>query len=117
MPSRDKLYLAAFGFYLRDQRGLLPVSPFAPSLDPGDNLNFGHATLLLELQKVSVSGYAKHRQFAATTLHVQRRTFTFCRGYDELRVFLRFRTSPRQPVSASRRRLLHLRRALSRNPR
>ena len=34
-----------------------------------------------------------------------------CRGYDELRAFLRFRTHHRQPVSANRRRLLHLRRA------
>ena len=35
----------------------------------------------------------------------------FCRGYDELRDFLRPRTRHNQPVSASRRRLLHLRRA------
>jgi putative transposase len=34
----------------------------------------------------------------------------FCRGYDELRAFLRIRTHHRQPVSANRRRLLHLRR-------
>jgi len=37
----------------------------------------------------------------------------FCRGYDELRAFLRPRTRHNQPVSASRRRLLHLRRATS----
>ncbi len=35
----------------------------------------------------------------------------FCRGYDELRAFLRPRTRHNQPVSAGRRRLLHLRRA------
>jgi transposase-like protein len=35
----------------------------------------------------------------------------FCRGYDELRNFLRPRTRHNQSVSASRRRLLHLRRA------
>jgi transposase-like protein len=35
----------------------------------------------------------------------------FCRGYDELRAFLRLRTRHNQHVSASRRRLLHLRRA------
>jgi transposase-like protein len=35
----------------------------------------------------------------------------FCRGYDELRAFLRFRTHHRQPVAVNRRRLLHLRRA------
>ena len=35
----------------------------------------------------------------------------FCRGYDELRAFLRPRTRHRQHVPASRRRLLHLRRA------
>src|SRR4051794_32577670 len=35
----------------------------------------------------------------------------FCRGYDELRAFLRLRTRHNQPVPASRRRLLHLRRA------
>jgi putative transposase len=35
----------------------------------------------------------------------------FCRGYDELRGFLRPRTRHNQPVPASRRRLLHLRRA------
>ena len=35
----------------------------------------------------------------------------FCRGHDELRAFLRPRTRHNQPVSASRRRLLHLRRA------
>jgi putative transposase len=37
----------------------------------------------------------------------------FCRGYDELRNFFRSRTRHNQPVSASRRRLLHLRRAAS----
>jgi putative transposase len=37
----------------------------------------------------------------------------FCRSYDELRNFLRSRTRHNQPVSASRRRLLHLRRATS----
>ena len=43
----------------------------------------------------------------------------FCRGYDELRNFLRPRTRHNQYVSASRRRLLHLRRATScaRHPR
>jgi putative transposase len=35
----------------------------------------------------------------------------FCRGYDELRNFLRPRTRHNQPVPADRRRLLHLRRA------
>jgi hypothetical protein len=35
----------------------------------------------------------------------------FCRGYDELRAFLRFRTRHNQHVTANRRRLLHLRRA------
>jgi transposase-like protein len=35
----------------------------------------------------------------------------FCRSYDELRDFLRPRTRHNQPVPASRRRLLHLRRA------
>jgi putative transposase len=35
----------------------------------------------------------------------------FCRGYDELRDFLRSRTRHNQPVSASRRRVMHLRRA------
>jgi transposase-like protein len=35
----------------------------------------------------------------------------FCRGYDELRAFFRLRTRHRQPVSANRRRLLHLRHA------
>jgi putative transposase len=35
----------------------------------------------------------------------------FCRGYDELRNFLRLRSRHSQPVPASRRRLLHLRRA------
>jgi putative transposase len=35
----------------------------------------------------------------------------FCRGYDELRNFLRPRTRHNQSVSASRRRVLHLRRA------
>jgi transposase-like protein len=35
----------------------------------------------------------------------------FCRGYDELCDFRRPRTRHNQPVSASRRRLLHLRRA------
>jgi putative transposase len=35
----------------------------------------------------------------------------FCRGYDELRGFLRPRARHNQPVSASRRRPLHLRRA------
>jgi putative transposase len=35
----------------------------------------------------------------------------FCRGYDELRDFLRLRTRHRQHVPANRRRLLHLRRA------
>ncbi len=35
----------------------------------------------------------------------------FCRGYDELRDFLRLRTRHNQHVPASRRRLLHLRRA------
>ena len=35
----------------------------------------------------------------------------FCRSYDELRDFLRPRTRHNQPVSASRRRLFHLRRA------
>jgi putative transposase len=37
----------------------------------------------------------------------------FCRGYDELRAFLRFRIRHRQPVSADRRRLLHRRRAIA----
>jgi putative transposase len=37
----------------------------------------------------------------------------FCRSYDELRSFLRLRTRHNQPVSARRRRLLHLRRATS----
>src|SRR3954454_17901374 len=37
----------------------------------------------------------------------------FCRGYDELRNFLRPATRHNQYVSASRRRLLHLRRASS----
>src|ERR687885_1026508 len=37
----------------------------------------------------------------------------FCRGYDELRDLLRPRTRHNQPVSASRRRLLYLRRATS----
>ena len=37
----------------------------------------------------------------------------FCRSYDELRDFLRPRTRHNQPVPASRRRLLHLRRATS----
>jgi putative transposase len=35
----------------------------------------------------------------------------FCRGHDELRDFLRLRTRHNQPVSAGRRRRLHLRRA------
>ena len=35
----------------------------------------------------------------------------FCRGYDELRAFLRCRNRHNQHVPASRRRLLHLRRA------
>jgi putative transposase len=35
----------------------------------------------------------------------------FCRGYNELRGFLRPRARHNQPVPASRRRLLHLRRA------
>jgi transposase-like protein len=35
----------------------------------------------------------------------------FCRSHDELRNFLRPRTRHNQPVSANRRRLLHLRRA------
>jgi putative transposase len=35
----------------------------------------------------------------------------FCRGYDELRNFLRPRTCHNQYVTADRRRLLHLRRA------
>jgi len=35
----------------------------------------------------------------------------FCRGYDELRAFLRPRTRHNQHVPANRRRLLHLRRA------
>ena len=35
----------------------------------------------------------------------------FCRGYDELRAFLRLRTRHRQHVPANRRRLLHFRRA------
>jgi putative transposase len=35
----------------------------------------------------------------------------FCRGYDERRACLRLRTRHCQPVSAIRRRLLHLRRA------
>jgi hypothetical protein len=37
----------------------------------------------------------------------------FCRGYDELRNFLRLRTRHNQHVPASRRRLLHLCRAAS----
>src|SRR5919199_5515516 len=37
----------------------------------------------------------------------------FCRSYDELRDFLRPRTRHNQPIPASRRRLLHLRRATS----
>ncbi len=37
----------------------------------------------------------------------------FCRGYDELRDFLRPATRHNQPVPASRRRLLYLRRASS----
>jgi transposase-like protein len=37
----------------------------------------------------------------------------FCRSYDELRNFLRPRTRHDQPVPASRRRLLHLRRTTS----
>src|SRR3954463_11020871 len=37
----------------------------------------------------------------------------FCRGHDELRNFLRPTTRHNQPVPASRRRLLHLRRANS----
>ena len=36
---------------------------------------------------------------------------SFCRGYDELRNFLRPRTRHNQHVPADRRRLLHLRRA------
>ncbi len=35
----------------------------------------------------------------------------FCRGYDELRDFLRPRTRHNQRIPADRRRLLHLRRA------
>jgi putative transposase len=35
----------------------------------------------------------------------------FCRGYDELRAFLRLRTHHRQHVPANRRRLLHFRHA------
>jgi transposase-like protein len=35
----------------------------------------------------------------------------FCRGYDELRAFLRLRTRHNQQVPAHRRRVLHLRRA------
>jgi putative transposase len=37
----------------------------------------------------------------------------FCRSYDEFRNFLRFRTRHNQHVPASRRRLIHLRRATS----
>ncbi len=37
----------------------------------------------------------------------------FCRGYDELRSFLRARTRCHQPVPADRRRLIHLRRAVT----
>jgi len=37
----------------------------------------------------------------------------FCRSYDELRDFLRPRSRHNQPVSASRCRLLHRRRAIS----
>ena len=37
----------------------------------------------------------------------------FCRSYDELRDFLRPATRHNQPIPASRRRLIHLRRATS----
>ena len=37
----------------------------------------------------------------------------FCRGYDELRNFLRPNTRHNQHVPANRRRLIHLRRATS----
>jgi polar amino acid transport system substrate-binding protein len=53
VPPRDQLHLAAFGFHLRYQRGLLFDRPFSPSLDPGDDLHIGHTNLLLELQKES----------------------------------------------------------------
>jgi len=53
VPPSDQLHLAAFGFHLGHQRGLLFDGPFSPSLDPCDDLNVGHADLLLELQKES----------------------------------------------------------------
>jgi putative transposase len=37
----------------------------------------------------------------------------FCRGYDELRNFLRLRSYPNQPVCAARRRLLLRRRMVT----
>ena len=37
----------------------------------------------------------------------------FCRGYDELRSFLRARSRCRQHVAADRRRLIHLRRTVA----
>ena len=37
----------------------------------------------------------------------------FCRGYDELRSFLRARSRCRQHVPADRRRLIHLRRTVA----
>src|SRR4051794_17095656 len=51
VPLRDQFHRAAFGFHLRDQRSLLFNAPFPPPLEPGKDLHFGHANLLLERQK------------------------------------------------------------------
>jgi hypothetical protein len=53
MPPGDHSYFAAFGFHLRNQRGLFLDRPFPPSLDPRDEFHIGHTNLLLELRKES----------------------------------------------------------------
>ena len=51
MPPRHHRDTAALRFNLSQQRRLLLGRPFAPTLDPPDNLHLLHRALLLDLQK------------------------------------------------------------------
>ncbi len=70
----------------------------------------------LRRDHVTASGYQDHRGIKGRIRCMRGvKSFAsaqrFCRSHDELRDFLRLRTRHNQPVSARRRRLLHLRRA------
>ncbi|AWV20596.1 Transposase (plasmid) [Roseomonas mucosa] len=111
MPREHRDMLAAKAFF-HSARSATGVTPDHVTTD-------GHGSYPLAIRS-TLGRHVKHRTSAYRNngLEQDHRGFKafgaaawFCRGYDELRAFLRLRTHHNQQISANRRRLIHLRRA------